>query len=325
MDSSLDHEVTDLPKFLHNLTLSLQLQRLTSVNQQTDTELGTVRFSKIPMSFDRFIAEIGATDALLDMLRETITKIKASHEANSGSYEHGKTPKDPYMHDLQTAVARGFSLAFRFRHILSSLEEDVLYTEMAMDLHAAEDKKVLVERAKDKLKQAIHAWENVESLYKNRLLFQIKTEILIIRPDASQEEIDRIIETQESKLLFRAIKRMTGASSSSIKASISARNAEIQELDTNLKELSDFLRHISQEVNMDSIIALGPPKYLNRLQKHSAGHRKPVSTDAEEMRVRISRRRKLILPGVLVAVLLITAVSIFAGVMVDKYENDLVL
>ncbi|KAL7273157.1 hypothetical protein RUND412_004002 [Rhizina undulata] len=291
------------------------------MNQQRGIELSTVRFSKTPMSFNRFIAEIGATDALLDMLRESIATIKASHEANLGSCDLGRISKDTSTHDLQTAVARGFSLVFRFKHILSSLEEDVLYTEMAMDLHGAEDKKVMALRARKKLKQAVQAWENVESLYKKRFLSQMKTEILIVHPDASQEEVDRIIKTQESKTFCRAIKRIAVATSSSIKASISARNAELQELETSLKGLSDFLRDIDQQVDMDFILARGPPTYLNQLENKSVGHRKPTP-GLEKIRTRIYKRRKIIYCGLLVALLIVIAVSVFAGMMITKFRME---
>ncbi|KAL7266651.1 hypothetical protein RUND412_010797 [Rhizina undulata] len=288
-------------------------------SQQPDIELRTVRFGMTPMSFDRLVSEINATDALLDTLRDSIATIAVSHDANLASYDFGSIPTE--TEKLQNALDKAFSVAERFRDVLMALEEDMLWTELAMDLEASEKKKGMVERARGGIRDAMQEWKKMESIYRKKFIIQMKTEVLIAMPGASEEEIARIIHRRESNIFYRALKWIAMAKPSSIRSSIRARNAELDDVETSLKEISLMLHEIEEKVDMDTIVARGPrANVLNPLGGNQGGGRynSGVSGGATTVLFRAAMRRKLVVYGLLGALPILIAASVWAAVIATR-------
>lgn len=173
-----------------------------------------------------------------------------------------------------------------------------------------------------KLKNAINEYQNVEKDFRHKLSAQMERQYRIVRPDASDQEVQEAIQdTSNNQVFSQALlsQNRRGQSQSALRA-VQGRHEAIQKIERQMIELAQLFQDMEAAVvEQEPAIQNTEEKTENTVVNLDQGNQ---HLGGAVVKARSARRKKWICFWIIVLILLIAvAVGVGVGVTVNNNKN----
>ncbi|KKY14289.1 putative snare domain-containing protein [Diplodia seriata] len=191
------------------------------------------------LSLDEFLARVNGCKTRINQLTTQIGEITAVHQRLlSDTAEAGAHSQLEHL-ATQTSL-----LNSQIKDEIKFLEADALRTGG----NATKDSQI--RNLKNTFSTELRSYQEVEKRYRERYAEQIKRQILIVNPEAEDEEIAQALSSVDGpqQIFANALQSNRSAHANSVLGSVRARHNDLQRIEKTMGELADLFIQLNEQV-----------------------------------------------------------------------------
>lgn len=197
------------------------------------------------LDFHDFLSQVTTIQNNISNLSQNVTRIAGLHNQTLQSYDTGSASSAQLTAQLESLVAETSLLNNHIKDDIKFLERDSKFPGDPQGV----PKRQQVDKLKKSFDQELKNYQLMESQYRGQYRVQMERQYRIVKPDATQEEVDQAVQSGETQVFSQAI--MSSARSSNAQSTlgaVKARHAEIQRIERTLHELVELFEEMAREV-----------------------------------------------------------------------------
>ncbi|RWA10929.1 hypothetical protein EKO27_g4175 [Xylaria grammica] len=174
-----------------------------------------------------------------------------------------------------------------------------------------------VRRVDTRLKDAIRAYQQVESSYRKRTEEQMARQYRIVRPDATEEEVRAAVEDQTGGQVFQQALMQSNrrGQAQAVLNAVQDRHAQLQKIEQQMMELAQLFQDMDTLVmQQDASVTVIEQKGEEVVENLNRGN---VEIGTAVNTARATRKKKWICLGIVVAIILILVIILVAYFVIN--------
>ncbi|KAF8467394.1 t-SNARE [Kalaharituber pfeilii] len=269
------------------------------------------------LDFHDFLSQVSNIQSSISNLSENVTTIASLHNQTLQSYDTGSASSTQLTAQLESLVAETSLLNKHIRDDIKFLERDSKFPGDPQGV----PKRQQVEKLKKSFDAELKNYQLMESQYRGQYRQQMERQYRIVKPDATQEEVDRAVQSGETQIFSQAIMQSARTSNAqSTLGAVKARHAEIQRIERTLLELLELFEEMAKEVEA------AEPVVAKIEEQVEDTHEQLVKGNTELVVARKhawnTRRNKWICLGIVILLLVIIAIIVGVKVAANRAANN---
>ncbi|CDH56710.1 syntaxin-like protein [Lichtheimia corymbifera JMRC:FSU:9682] len=214
----------------------------------TTTHVETYEMQTRPMAdtrtMDGFLQEIEHIKTNITIANDNIDAIERLHNSALVSYSDNQWNQlSNELEQLQTKVrAQNNDIKTR----ITALERNAVATNAS----EANIRKTQSEAVRKRFLETIRRYQDIENGYRQKFRQRVERQIRIVKPEATEEEIDHIMESDQNTQLFTQsiLKAGRQAQSRAVLSEVQSRHDDIKRIEKTLLELHDLFQDMQMLV-----------------------------------------------------------------------------
>jgi len=266
------------------------------------------------LDFHDFLSQVTNIQNSISNLSRNVTQIAGLHNQTLQSYDSGSASSAQLTSQLESLVAETSMLNNHIKDDIKFLERDSKFPGDPQGV----PKRQQVDKLKRSFDQELKNYQLMESQYRGQYRAQMERQYRIVKPEATQEEIDAAVQSGETQVFSQAILSTARSSNAqSTLGAVKARHAEIQRIEQTLMELVGLFEDMAREVEAAEPL-------VTKIEEHvEHTHEELVKGNVELVVAKKhawnTRRNKWICLGVVL--LIIAIIAIILGVKLAPKDN----
>ncbi|KAI5811304.1 t-SNARE, partial [Peziza echinospora] len=197
------------------------------------------------LDFHDFLAQVSNIQTSIANLSQNVSRIATLHNQTLQSYDTGSPTSTQLTAQLESLVAETSLLNNHIRDDIKFLERDSKFPGDPQGV----PKRQQVDKLKKSFDSELKNYQLMEGQYRGQYRAQMERQYRIVKPDATQEEIDRAVESGETQIFSQAIMSSSRTSNAQTTlGAVRARHAEIQRIEQTLVQLVQLFEDMAREV-----------------------------------------------------------------------------
>ncbi|EKG20819.1 hypothetical protein MPH_01853 [Macrophomina phaseolina MS6] len=258
---------------------------------------------------DEFLARVDGCKQRIRQLTSQIGEISTVHQrllsdaAESGSHQQLE------------------HLATQTQILNTAIKDEIKFLETdAVRSGGNVTKDSQVRNLKNSFKRELENYQQTEKVYRDRYRDQIKRQYLIVNPEATPEDVNRVAEEEwGSEGIFQtALKENRSAHANSVLGAVRARHNDIQRIEKTMVELADLFNQLNEQVvYQEPQVQRAEQQTENVIEQGKQAH---VELDKGIEHIR--RRNRLRRWTLFVFILIICIIALVLGLYFGLRNND---
>lgn len=153
------------------------------------------------LDFHDFLSQVTSIQNSINNLSQNVTKIAALHNQTLQSYDTGSASSAQLTAQLESLVAETSLLNNHIKDDIKFLERDSKFPGDPQGV----PKRQQVDKLKKSFDQELKNYQLMESQYRGQYRTQMERQYRIVRPDATQEEVDQAVQSGETQVFSQAV------------------------------------------------------------------------------------------------------------------------
>ncbi|KAF8429292.1 t-SNARE [Tirmania nivea] len=267
------------------------------------------------LDFHDFLSQVTAIENNISNLSQNVTRIAGLHNQTLQSYDTGSASSAQLTAQLESLVAETSLLNSHIRDEIKFLERDSKFPGDPQGM----PKRQQVDKLKKSFDHELKNYQLMESQYRGQYRAQMERQYRIVRPDATQEEVDQAVESGETQVFSQAILSSTRSSNAqSTLGAVKARHAEIQRIERTLIELVELFEEMAKEVEAAEPVVAKVEEHVENV--HQDLMKGNTELGVAKKHAWNSRRNKWICLGIVVV--LIAILALILGLKFGRPNNN---
>ncbi|KAH7027765.1 t-SNARE [Microdochium trichocladiopsis] len=172
-----------------------------------------------------------------------------------------------------------------------------------------------------RLKQAIQAYQQVESQYRKRTQDQMARQYRIVRPDASEDEVRAAVEDQTGGQVFQQALMQSNrrGQAQAVLSAVQDRHAQLQKIEQQLMELAQLFQDLDTLVIQQDVAVMNIEQKAEETVENLDKGNEEVGTAIKSARG--ARKKKWICFGIVVTIIVIIAIAVAIYVVTNQKKS----
>ena len=153
------------------------------------------------LDFHDFLAQVSNIQTSIANLSQNVSRIATLHNQTLQSYDTGSPTSTQLTAQLESLVAETSLLNNHIRDDIKFLERDSKFPGDPQGV----PKRQQVDKLKKSFDSELKNYQLMEGQYRGQYRAQMERQYRIVKPDATQEEIDRAVESGETQIFSQAV------------------------------------------------------------------------------------------------------------------------
>ncbi|KAI7884104.1 t-SNARE [Lichtheimia hyalospora FSU 10163] len=213
-------------------------------NTHADTYEMQIRPAPDTRTMEGFLQEVEHLKTDINVVNENIDVIEHLHNSALVSYSDNQWNQlSNELEQLQTKVrAQNNGLKIRIT---------ALGRSVAANASEANIRKTQSEAVRKRFLETIRRYQDIENGYRQKFRQRVERQIRIVKPEATEEEIDHIMESDQNTQLFTQsiLKAGRQAQSRAVLSEVQSRHDDIKRIEKTLLELHDLFQDMQMLVS----------------------------------------------------------------------------
>ncbi|KAF8434626.1 t-snare, syntaxin [Terfezia claveryi] len=262
------------------------------------------------LDFHDFLSQVTTIQNNIANLSQNVTRIAGLHNQTLQSYDTGSASSAQLTAQLESLVAETSLLNSHIRDDIKFLERDSKFPGDPQGV----PKRQQVDKLKKSFDQELKNYQLMESQYRGQYRAQMERQYRIVKPDATQEEVEQAVQSGETQILSSA----RSSNAQSTLGAVKARHAEILRIERTLIELVELFEEMAKEVEAaEPVVAKLEKDVENVHQDLVIGNTQLVDAKKHAWN---TRRNKWICLGIVVV--LIAIIALILGLKFGRPNNN---
>ncbi|KAF3013484.1 Plasma membrane t-SNARE, secretory vesicle fusion [Neopestalotiopsis sp. 37M] len=179
-----------------------------------------------------------------------------------------------------------------------------------------------VQRIDRRLKEAINAYQQVESQFRKKNQDQMARQYRIVRPDADESEVRAAVEDPTGGQVFQQALMQSNrrGQAQSVLSAVQDRHAQLQKIEQQLIELAQLFQ------DMDTLV-VQQEEYVQQIEQKAEETVEHFDKGNQEIgtaitTARATRKKKWICLGIVVAIILVIVIVVVAYIFINKKNTS---
>jgi len=269
------------------------------------------------LEFHDFLSYVSNIQVNITTLSQNVSNIAALHNQTLQSYDSGSATAAQLTAQLESLVAETSVLNNHIKDDIKYLERDSKYPGDPQGMSKMQQ----VDKLKRSFDQELKNYQLMESQYRGQYRAEMERQYRIVNPDASPEEVEKIVESGETQVFSQAILATARTSSAqSTLGAVQARHAEIQRIERTLVELVALFEEMAREVEAAEPV-------VQRIDQSVEDTHEVLVKSNVELKVATkhawnTRKNKWICLGIVVVIIIIIAVILAVKFAPSRSSNN---
>jgi len=266
------------------------------------------------LDFHDFLSQVTTIQNNISTLSQNVTRIAGLHNQTLQSYDTGSASSAQLTSQLESLVAETSMLNNHIKDDIKFLERDSKFPGDPQGM----PKRQQVDKLKRSFDQELKNYQLMESQYRGQYRAQMERQYRIVKPDATQEEVDAAVQSGETQVFSQAILSTARSSNAqSTLGAVQARHAEIQRIEQTLVELVELFEEMAREVEAAEPVIAKVEEHVE--QTHEDLVKGNVELVVAKKHAWNTRRNKWICLGIFLVIIAI--IAIILGVKLRPQNN----
>ncbi|KAB5590289.1 Syntaxin-like protein psy1 [Ceratobasidium theobromae] len=271
-------------------------------NQARDSGMGGSGNGTGETEMTRFYDEITAIQDLIHSYRDNITRISNLHNRSLNATDDEALRRT--TSELDSVSSQTQDLSAQIKRRIQSLEANRGKVQ-------GRDKEAWVQQTnvvKSRFVAAIQEYQQAEQQYRQRSRQRVERQVRIVKPDATQQEIDAVVDNDQGTQVFSQALMSSNRYGESRLAyrEVQARHDDIKKIEKTLTELAQLFSDMS-------VMVAQQDETIDAVEAHAAQVDKDMEnglqqTDKAVEHARAARRKRWICFWISVAILVVIAI-----------------
>ena len=153
------------------------------------------------LDFHDFLSQVTSIQNSISNLSQNVTRIAGLHNQTLQSYDTGSASSAQLTAQLESLVAETSLLNNHIRDEIKFLERDSKFPGDPQGV----PKRQQVDKLKKSFDQELKNYQLMESQYRGQYRVQMERQYRIVKPDATQEEVEQAVHSGETQIFSQAV------------------------------------------------------------------------------------------------------------------------